>query len=77
MYVCTINSKKLGITFDYFDSERVLSKNKCKYYLTPKRFAKIESWMIQNFIMDITKEQLDFILKQGWIGEYSNKLQSN
>jgi hypothetical protein len=75
MYICSVKCKELDISFDYHDTERVLTRNEHKYFLTPKRFAKIEAWMIQNFIMEITtKEQVDYIIQQGWLSEYTNKL---
>lgn len=75
MYICSIKCPELGITFDYHDTERVLTRNEYSYFITPRRFAKIEAWMIQNFIMEITtRDQVDFLIKQGWISEYSNKL---
>ena len=65
--------KCLDVTFDYYDSERVLKREDLPYYLTPHRLAKIEAWMIKNNIEKIrTKEQLDYIIDQGWLSKYDS-----
>ncbi|HRZ18535.1 MAG TPA: hypothetical protein P5136_00520 [Methanofastidiosum sp.] len=70
MYVCSI--KSYDIVFDYHDTERILIRKKYPYYLTPKRFAKIEAWMIQNNKENLTKEDVDFVISQGWLSRYDS-----
>lgn len=59
--------------FDVYDTERVpTNSSKYLYYITPKRFAKIEAWKIKNNINNpiSTQEQLDFLITNDMIGTY-------
>jgi hypothetical protein len=62
------------VIFDVYDSERVpMGEHKYLYFITPKRFAKIEVWRITNNIESkiSTKEQLDYLIVNDYIGTYT------
>ena len=58
--------------FDVYSSERVpvgLTKN--KYYITPKRLALIEAWMIRsNVDKIISKDMIEHLINNKLITEY-------
>lgn len=66
--------KCFDIIFDIYNSESVSIESTRKYYVTPKRMAKIEKWMIENNISKIeTQEHLDYLIQNNYFGEYAPK----
>ena len=64
-----------GTCFDYHDSERVArpKDGHHSYFITPKRLAQIQNWMIDNFIMEIKEEeQIKFIIDNNWMSKYGS-----
>jgi hypothetical protein len=69
--VCTFKCE--DVVFDVYNTERIsMNSKKVKYYITPKRFAKIEVWRVMNDITTpiSTKEQLTFLIENDYIGTY-------
>lgn len=62
------------VIFDIWDSERILSgMTSNKYFITPSLLEKVEKWMIDNFILEIsTKEQMGFLIENKFIQKYSD-----
>ncbi|GEM_PF-6594503 len=61
------------VIFDVYDTERVpMDSSKYQYFITPRRFARIEAWRIQNNLNSpiSTKEQLDYLIQNDMIGTY-------
>ncbi len=62
-----------GILFDFYDTERVPADSPdAKYYITPKKLALVEKWLIEHNIDKITtEEQMNFLIEQGWVVLYA------
>jgi hypothetical protein len=62
-----------GIVFDFYDTERVPEDSSdANYYLTPKKLALVEKWLIENNIDKITTlDQMSLLIERGWIASYA------
>ena len=61
-----------GIIFDIHDSDR-LSKDDgiSDYFICPKLIFKLEAWLIRMNKEKIkTKEEMEFLIKEGFLGTY-------
>ena len=70
MHKTTLELKYYGIDLDYHDSERVMKTTNSKYFVTPKRWSKVEAWMIMEDKEKLSKEDVIHLIDNDYIGSY-------